>query len=57
MPNAACDAWIVPMPASPCASRIEGFGWSGHHVEVLRNHKVGSTCSAAVSGPRLVALI
>ena len=44
--------------AVPAACRrSDGFGWSGHQVQVLRNHRVGSTCSAAVSGPRLHTLI
>ena len=52
-----CDASIVDESFCPGICRKEGFGWSGHHVQVLRNHRVGSTCSAAASGPRLHRLI
>ena len=42
------DGVVVPHRA-----RSEGFGRSGHQVQVLRNHNVGSTCMSAGSGPRL----
>ncbi len=37
--------------------RSDGFGWSGHHDQVLRNHKLGRTCRLAASGPRLATPI
>jgi hypothetical protein len=42
---------------SPGLCGKEGFGWSGHHIQVLRNHRVGSTARLAVFGPRLATLI
>ena len=35
----------------------DGLGVPGHHVQVLRNHSVGSTCNSAGSGPRFTTLI
>src|SRR5271156_3641028 len=48
---------MVPTLLASLTSRKEGFGWSGHHIQVLRNHRVGSTCKVAASGPRFATLI
>ena len=50
LPSSACDVSIVTVFSSGFC-RKEGFGWSGHQVQVLRNHKVGSTCSLSRLGP------
>src|SRR6516164_5716187 len=39
------------------ASLSEGFGSSGHHVQMLRNQRVGNTWITLSSGPRLHTLI
>src|SRR6516164_8407532 len=36
---------------------MDGFGSSGHHAQMLRNQRVGSTWITASSGPRLHTLI
>src|SRR5215472_14202597 len=56
-PMRACDAATAwePLPAVACFN--VGLGVPGHHVQMLRNHRVGSTCNVAGSGPRLHTLI
>src|SRR6516165_2291486 len=39
------------------ASLIDGFGSSGHHVQRLRNHRVGNTWITLSSAPLLHTLI
>src|ERR1700731_885314 len=56
LPRSACDVSIVTVFSSGFC-RKEGLGWSGHQVQVLRNQKIGNTCSLAGSGPRLATLI
>src|SRR6516225_5702273 len=46
---------LAPVPFD--ASVRDGFGSSGHHVQMLRNHRVGNTWITLSSGPRLHMLI
>src|SRR5215471_915768 len=56
-PSWVCDAATVREPLLPVARLKAGFGVPGHHVQILRNHRVGRTCNAAGAGPRLHTLI
>ena len=46
---------LAPFSANTC--RNDGLASFGHHVQVLRNQRVGSRWSKAASGPRLRTLI
>src|SRR5215203_6576210 len=53
-PSAGCDADTPP----PSSARLrEGLGPSALRDHSLRNQIVGSTCSVAASGPRLLTVI
>src|SRR5277367_4280573 len=58
-PRSTCDAAattaLLPFGLENCFR--DGLGVPGHHVQVLRNHRVGRTCNVAGSGPRLLTLI
>src|SRR6516225_3253482 len=56
-PSCAELAQMTRMPAGPDTCRSTGFGASGHHVQVLRNQRLGRTWSVAGSGPRLATEI
>src|SRR5215472_458076 len=56
-PMRACDAATAWQFLLPAACFKVGFGVSGHHVQMLRNHRVGRTCNVAGAGPRLQTLI
>src|SRR6185295_11433518 len=56
-PSKVCDAATACEPLLPAAGFITGLGVPGHHVQILRNHRVGRTCNVVGSGPRLHTLI
>ena len=56
-PSVTCSASIDRQPGREALSRRRGRGAPGSHDHVLRNHSVGSRCSGARSGPRLVAVM
>ena len=55
-PSSGCEAVITAVaPVAVC--RSAGRGASPPHDHVLRNQRVGRTCSVAASGPRFVTVI
>src|SRR5271157_623517 len=56
-PSWACEAATACTPFWPETCFSDGLGVPGHHVQVLRNHRVGRTSILAASGPRLLTLI
>src|SRR5208337_4088826 len=56
-PRSVCDAAIACTPFWPEICFRDGLGVPGHHVQMLRNHRVGRTSILAASGPRLLTLI
>src|SRR6476646_8907975 len=53
VPRSECDALmtVIPFGSVPC-SRL-GLWAPSDQDQVLRNHRVGRTCSSAASSPRL----
>jgi hypothetical protein len=49
----AAAHYRLDVPAGATRTRNAGFCGSGHHIQKLRNHRLGNSSSAAASGPRL----
>src|SRR6478609_8881833 len=58
-PNVGCVAAIRPVPDGPSIRLSTGFslGLATQDAHVFLNHRVGSTCSSAFSGPRFQTVI
>src|SRR6187549_1410010 len=59
VPRVGCIATIARVPGGSSIRLSTGFslGLTSQDAQVLRNHKLGSRCSSADSGPRLAAVI